>query len=170
MIQWNLPLLEVVHFFSLSAFAQANNIQIENDFLKSGWGQLPCRPWLGDIHLPRETWSEGDAVMSEAGWQHKVRTTTLSPGELWIDRVFAQTWGQALRMHPRLTWLISGSDKKVTTFWEAMTDVSEACWLPLEEGNQADCAPVWLVDDCRSYTSYQPSQVIVVNAISRKIS
>lgn len=41
----------------------------------------------GDVTRP----SEGDGVMYEAGWQHKVRTATLSRGGLWIDRVSAQT-------------------------------------------------------------------------------
>lgn len=52
------------------------------------------------------TWpSEGDGVMYEAGWQHKVRMATPSHGAGGgqIDRVFAQTRGQALRMQPRLT-------------------------------------------------------------------
>lgn len=37
---------------------------------------------MGDVTGP----SEGDGVMYEARWQHKVRMTTLSLGEFWIDR------------------------------------------------------------------------------------
>lgn len=49
------------------------------------------------------TWpSEGDGVMYEAGWQHKVRLATLSL-RARVDRVFAQTRRQALGMQARLT-------------------------------------------------------------------
>lgn len=42
------------------------------------------------------TWpSEGDDVMYEAGWQHKVRLATLSLRVI-VDKVFAQTRRQAL--------------------------------------------------------------------------
>lgn len=48
------------------------------------------------------TWpSEGDDIMYEAGWQHKVRLTTLSLRAI-VDRVFAQTRRQALGMQARL--------------------------------------------------------------------
>lgn len=49
------------------------------------------------------TWpSEGDDVMYEAGWQHKVRLATLSLRAI-VDRVFAQRRRQALEMQARLT-------------------------------------------------------------------
>lgn len=48
------------------------------------------------------TWpSEGDDIMYEAVWQHKVRLTTLSLRAI-VDRVFAQTRRQALGMQARL--------------------------------------------------------------------
>lgn len=52
------------------------------------------QPSLGGGHpspVRGVTWpSEGDDVMYEAGWQHKVRLATLSL-RTRVDRVFAQT-------------------------------------------------------------------------------
>lgn len=49
------------------------------------------------------TWpSEGDDVMDEAGWQHKVKPATPSL-RARVDRVFAQSGKQALEMPSRLT-------------------------------------------------------------------
>lgn len=60
------------------------------------------------------TWpSEGDDVMYEAGSRHKVRLATPSL-RAGADRVYAQTRRQALGMRARLTWVISGTDGKVT--------------------------------------------------------
>lgn len=64
------------------------------------------QPSLGGRHPSRVrgvTWpSEGDDVMYEAGWQHKVRLATPSLGAR-VDRVFAQTRRQALGTQARLT-------------------------------------------------------------------
>ena len=54
-------------------------------------------------HVRGMTWpSEGDDVMNEAGWQHKVKLATLSL-RARVDRVFAQRGRQALGMQARLS-------------------------------------------------------------------
>lgn len=60
------------------------------------------------------TWpSEGDDVMNEGGWQHKVRLATLSLGAR-VDGVRAQGRRQALGMQARLIKVISRTDGRLT--------------------------------------------------------
>lgn len=68
------------------------------------------------------TWpSEGDDVMNEVGWRHKVRLGAPSL-RARVDRVYAQRRRQALGMQARLTRVISGSDGKVTILGQDMID------------------------------------------------
>lgn len=83
------------------------------------------------------TWpSEGDDVMNEVGWQHKVRLAALSL-RARVDRVHAQARRQALGKEARLTWMISGSDRKVTILRKDMIDE----WVVRYEG--ATLSPIW---------------------------